>query len=102
MPWLPVSKQDVRVDERRLDETGERFALLGGHLGAQVRDHHVVASEHTRLPEYALCPPCAHIGYGETLRRVGGAIVLDPNGGALESQANGSCSLVEPTVIEPR
>src|SRR5258708_3594622 len=64
----PIPNRHVRIDQRLLNEKSERFLLLLRKLGAQIRNHGVVASQDTALPSHGLEPATADVAHFYFLR----------------------------------
>ena len=95
----PIAKQDVRVDERHLRGGREGLALVGGQLGAEMRDHRVPAGEHRMPRAHRLQPAAAHVGQLQLTGDGWSGEMADTDDRGFEPQADRGGRLVESLVV---
>ena len=97
VPGAPISDQDVRVDERRLDVLRKGLPLRLGQFRHEIGDHHVEAGKDRVPAGDAMQLAAGHIGDFGASRRVVGM-----DAGAVQSNANMMFRLVKRRVVEAR
>ena len=102
LPGLPVPQKYVGIEDRHLHGERECLALARGKLGAEIGDHRVVSCKHARMREDTIGAASTHIADGHAICRIRGAVVLNANHAALQSQAYARVRLVQSRIVEMR
>ena len=96
-PRVPITREHVGIDERRLDVARERLALGRRQFRHDVRNDHVEAGEHGVLGLDATRHSRAHVADAHAV-----AGIADVDAGRIEADAHALAVAVELGVVERR